>query len=262
MKLVEVDAIFGRINAFQHDLITDQIIEFGAHTRPELAFFLNIVRPGDLVFDIGGHIGTFSIPIAQRIGKDGRVLVVEGNNQNFDVLCGNLARLGLENALPVEYMIGMKGRAYVSYTRDRNTGASYFQPSVENNGTAASTLDELAALYFIPRVMKLDIEGMEAISLRSAENILLRRPIIYLEVAEELLAKQGSTAAEIDGLLRPLGYRFFHNVGDRNGAHDKFQVQELSSLQDGGDFFDALAVHKEDDRLANVLGAIEAVHEK
>ena len=65
------------MEAFANDLVTNQIKKFGAHTRPELAFLLSVVDEGDAVFDIGGHIGTFAIPLAQKVGPSGRVLVVE-----------------------------------------------------------------------------------------------------------------------------------------------------------------------------------------
>ena len=46
--LLEVDTVFGRIWTFDNDIITNQILQFGAHTRPELAFLLSVIRPGRL----------------------------------------------------------------------------------------------------------------------------------------------------------------------------------------------------------------------
>lgn len=48
------------------DLITQQLIAFGAHTRNELAMLLTFIDPDDVVVDVGAHIGTFS----QRTGCD------------------------------------------------------------------------------------------------------------------------------------------------------------------------------------------------
>ena len=70
IALPEVDTIFGRIRAFPGDLITEQLVSFGAHTRPELAFLLNMVDEGDGVFDLGAHIGTFALPIARKVGLE------------------------------------------------------------------------------------------------------------------------------------------------------------------------------------------------
>jgi FkbM family methyltransferase len=256
--LVEVEAIFGRIESFRDDLITDQIVAFGAHTRPELAFLLSMVDGGDSLFDIGGHIGTFAIPLAQKIGPQGQILVVEGAPFNFKVLTSNFARVGprsrvrLRNAL-----IAPLSEVYAMQERDGNTGASYFMPAANQEPLQVSivSLDALCESEFIPRVVKIDIEGFEAFALAHAPRFLSHRPIIYSEVADELLRRHNSSLSELDGILRNGGYRLFKNDGDRNAAHDQFYPKELTELSEGGDFFDVLAVHKGDPRLDRLVSA-------
>jgi hypothetical protein len=69
---IAVDTTFGRIETFVDDLITNQLLQFGAHTRPELALLLSIIEPGDFVFDVGAHIGTFSAPVeTSRADREG-----------------------------------------------------------------------------------------------------------------------------------------------------------------------------------------------
>src|SRR5271157_5981301 len=96
-ETIEVDAVFGRIESFVDDLITDQILEFGAHTRPDLALLLSILESGDFVFDIGAHVGTFAAPIARKVGVSGKVLATEALTTNYEVLTRNMARLGLQD---------------------------------------------------------------------------------------------------------------------------------------------------------------------
>ena len=36
-EIIEINSIYGVIKTFKNDLITDQIINFGNHTRPEPA---------------------------------------------------------------------------------------------------------------------------------------------------------------------------------------------------------------------------------
>jgi len=248
--IIEVDAIFGKIYTFADDVITNQLISFGAHTRPELAFLLSVVRSGDNVFDIGGHIGTFAIPLAQKIGKKGRLLVVEGNPRNFELLCRNIDRLRLRRiASPCQAVIGPTTKRYSVRSPSRNTGASYFLPTDELEGVPAISLDDLVTAHYAPRVVKIDIEGMEVAALREAPVLLALRPILYVEAAAAHLKRYGASLDELDELLQEYGYRFFKNVGARNGAHDEFCVQELSSLSQGGGFFDVLALHRADPRL-------------
>jgi FkbM family methyltransferase len=255
-NVVEVEATFGRIEAFADDLITSQIIAFGAHTRPEVAFLLSMVDAGDDVIDLGGHIGSFAIPLAARIGSQGRIVIVEGLPETFTVLERNVRRVAPAAAVTtVNVLIALPDQRYVARTPDGNTGATYFLPATSDDPRQAPvmSLDALCRVHFFPRVLKIDLEGFEEIALRGAPELLSRKPIIYCEVAEQLMRRNGSTVEQLDRLLRACGYRFFRNIGDRNAAHDNFTVEELSELGAGGDFFDALAVHRGDERLSRLL---------
>ena len=259
--LIEVDSIFGRIEAFENDLVTDQVVAFGAHTRPELAFLLTVVDAADRVFDLGAHIGSFAIPLAQKIGPAGRILIVEGLPETFGVLERNVRRLVLPGAATlVNVLIASAGQRYAAQTPQGNTGANFFAPTAGDEGVAvpATTLDALCQAHFFPRVVKIDLEGFELFALEGGRELLARRPIIYAEVADQLLRRCGASVAQLDALLRGHGYRYFRNVGDRNAAHDNYLVAELPTLAAGGDFFDLLGIHRDDERLARVLVASTA----
>jgi FkbM family methyltransferase len=254
--LIEVDSIFGRIEAFENDLVTDQVVAFGAHTRPELAFLLAVVDAGDTVFDLGAHIGSFAIPLAKKIGPTGRIVVVEGLPETFVVLERNMRRLAPTGAATlVNALIASASQRYAAQTPQGNTGANFFAPTAAGVAVAApaTTLDALCHAHFFPRLVKMDLEGFEAFALEGGRELLARRPIIYAEIADQLLRRCGASAAELDTLLQGLGYRYFRNVGDRNAAHDNYIVAELPTLAAGGDFFDVLAIHRDDQRLARVL---------
>lgn len=253
---VEVRAIFGALEAFPDDLITNQIVAFGAHTRPELGFLLSVVDPGDDVFDLGAHIGSFAIPLAQRIAPAGRILAVEALPETFAVLERNLRRSALlPRATPLHALIAPAGSRYAAQIRDENTGASFFLPTLgdEHVAVATTTLDALCHACFVPRVVKIDLEGFEVFALSGAQGLLATRPIIYAEVAEVLLQRCGSAVDQLDAMLASHGYRYFRNVGERNAAHDEFVVAELPTLAAGGEFFDVLAVHRDDARIGRLL---------
>lgn len=251
--VVEVDSIFGTIEAFAGDLITDHIVAFGAHTRPELAFLLAVVEPGDAVFDLGAHIGSFTIPLARRIGEAGRIVAVEGLPSTFALLERNLRRHAAA-AVALNALVAPSAQTYGVQTPTGNTGASYFvRDPTRALPIVCVTLDALCERWFVPRVVKLDLEGFEAFALASAPRLLARRPIIYAEVAEAQLRRNGAGVNELERLLGGNGYRYFRNVGERNAPHDEYVVAELPSLAAGGDFFDVLAIHRDDPRLARLL---------
>jgi FkbM family methyltransferase len=251
---VAANAVFGRIESFVGDMITDQLLQFGAHTRPELALLLSVIEPGDFVFDVGARIGTFSVPIATQVGPSRKVLAIEALTTNFDVLARNITSLGLNcRVSPICTAIGTPGSSYHPHFIPQNTGAPFFTQVSEYSPIPTTTLDDLASAIFFPRILKLDIDGMELIALRGASKLLSRFPILYIELNNDALARFGSTVDEMDTFLSALGYKFFRNVGERNAAHDHYVVREVDRLNEGGSFYDVLSIHVSDARLKNKI---------
>ena len=91
--------------------------------------------------------------------------------------------------------------------------------------------------------LKIDVEGMEGFVLRSiAPLIELNRPKLYIEIAAKQLERFGTTVNELNSFLSSFGYRFFRNTGHRNSANDVYEKTEIATLDEGGDFFDVLAL--------------------
>ena len=180
-------------------------------------------------------------------------MIVEGDPRNFELLCRNIERLGLGNiALPCHTVIGPTKKRYLVRNRSQNTGGSYFLPSDGSGGIPAVSLDDLMLAHYSPRVVKIDIEGLEVAAFRDSPILLNLRPILYVEVAGDQLKRYGASVEELNEILQTHDYRLFRNVGARNGTLDEFVVQELSSLREGGNFFDVLALHREDPRLQHL----------
>ena len=92
-----MQSIFGPMTAFAGDFATRQIEQFGAHTRNEVALLQSFVKAGDLIYDVGAHIGTFAIPLALAAGKNGHVIAIEADAESFALLRQNLASQGLQS---------------------------------------------------------------------------------------------------------------------------------------------------------------------
>jgi FkbM family methyltransferase len=247
--VMQVQAIFGPLLAYEDDLITNQILKFGAHTRPELAMLLSVIASGDHVFDLGAHIGTFTIPIAKKVGTEGRVLAVEAFPRTHRILCKNLRMNGQQTIVEtVNALIAPADNAYAAVRKARNTGGTRFEAAKTGLPLPCTTIDELSAAHFRPRVIKIDIEGFEAFALTNSAVVRHEKPVLYSEVSAASLGRNGSSIGELNSFASELGYLFFRNAGPRNADNDTFTVEKLQSLQDGGDFFDVLAIHEDDER--------------
>ncbi len=258
--LIEIETTFGPILGFENDFISNQIVKFGAHTRPELAFLLSVVYPGDLIFDLGGHIGTFAIPLAQKIGSTGRLLAVEDSPEIFLVLQKNLKNAVLAaETVGLSALIARPGRHYKAHTPDGNTGGTMFLPTdFAGASIEPLTIDELCRHYFVPRILKIDIEGGEYHALAGSDLLSRRRPIIFTEVNGRLLNMQGASIKQMNEVLCCNGYRLFRNAGQRNAAHDIFVPTELKELPSGINNYDVLAIHRADERLELIVRSMES----
>jgi FkbM family methyltransferase len=257
---VLVQSLFGPMIAFPRDHATLQIMTFGAHTRNEVAMLCSFVDDGDLVYDVGSHIGTFAIPLAAAAGKRGRVIAIEADADNFSLLRQNLHlhELG-DRVTPV---LGLAGGEGVRYRKERiaeHTSATFFMPDPEGDAQPALRLDVLQEQFDGSRhiaVIKIDVEGMELAVLRSGERaIAIDRPILYVEIAAQQMARYGVAPSDVEMFLRKYNYRFFRNIGDRNSTNDEFNLVELTTLQEVAPLYDVLAIPADHARLARAWPA-------
>jgi FkbM family methyltransferase len=244
---VEVQSIFGPMTAFAGDFATRQIEQFGAHTRNEVALLQNFVKAGDLIYDVGAHIGTFAIPLALAAGENGQVIAIEADAESFALLRQNLERLGLQSRVTAHLGVaGGRGARYRRVRTDRHTSATYFMPDAEGAAMPVIILDDLQDQSEPRRrvaVIKIDVEGMELAVLRSAERMIARdRPVLYVEISIAQMARYGIAIPKVAAFLAPYDYRCFRNIGDRNSTHDAFELVEMGDLHEGGEFYDLLAV--------------------
>lgn len=263
-----VETPIGTFWGFRGDTVTEHLRRFGAHTRNELAMVLSFLRPGDVVLDAGAHIGTFAIPMGDRVGPRGRVYAFEGSAETFALLERNVAANDRHGVIEAHWaVVADRPGRFEPVTRRANSGATFFLEAGGGGRTAVPTdsgasggqgacgpavvvLDQwLPGRTERLDLIKIDVEGMEPRVLAGATVLLKRfRPLVYVEVNRDALARQGETAERLESQLGRLGYHFFRNAEMRNSASDRFLVRRLEHLADGGPMYDLLAVHVDSDR--------------
>ena len=208
--------------AFHHfndaDHIIRQIRNSGRFYEEELlAASSAYLKKGDLVLDIGANIGNHAVFFGGVLGC--KVIAFEPNPDAIDLLKANIDANDLDDQIEVmEVGLGArKGKAYLSNV-EGNLGAT----SLELGGRGKveiRTLDSIE-LPASPRLLKIDVEGMELDVLKGArKTVAAHQPVICCEIATH------KNIAEVRGLLEPLGYvslesfcytptHFFIHVGD------------------------------------------------
>jgi FkbM family methyltransferase len=149
-------------------------------------------KQGDVVVDVGAHIGRYTIISSKRVGPHGKVIAIEAHPGNFEMLNRNIQLNKLTNAIALKYAIHSKLTNIKLYTyreESSSTGHNsimfnhlsikYKEKFVEVN---ANTLDHVLQLNGIREVnwIKIDVEGAEFELLKGATNILSKSKDISL----------------------------------------------------------------------------------
>jgi len=167
----------------QHDVFVGRSIQrYGDYSELELQFLLRGIRRGDVVVEIGANIGAHTVAFAERVGEAGRVLAFEPQRIIFQSLCANLALNSITNTFCFNCALSdREGELSVpcaDYSRRGNFGGISMQASGQGETVPAYRLDTVCKLPRT-RMIKIDVEGMEAEVIRGAEQTIRRhRPIL------------------------------------------------------------------------------------
>jgi FkbM family methyltransferase len=150
-------------------------------------YHTRMIRPDDTVVDLGAGIGDFAVRANQRAKN---VIAVEPNQEDFELLLGNLRANDCHNVVPLDIGVGSKpGMKQITYH------SRTYSFRVE-------TLAEILERQHISRVdfIKMDIEGYETEVIESSIDIIKQARVIAIELHR--------TKKAIDTLLLPLGFKF------------------------------------------------------
>jgi FkbM family methyltransferase len=136
-------------------------------------------KEGDTVIDIGAHIGRYTITSSKQVGNTGKVVAIEADPDNFQLLKRNIALNNLTNVLPLNYAVfstrtRMKlyeQSASAKYNSLMLARAAKTKNYVEVN---ADTLDSILKLNEVNQVnwIKIDVEGAEFEVLKGSTKTL------------------------------------------------------------------------------------------
>lgn len=211
----------------------------------------SLLKPGDLFLDVGANIGYFTMLGAILVGPAGRVLAVEPNRDNCDLMAQSIAANGFTNVTLYPYAAAEKAQRFQLDTAGAGSNGRIIDDSPQAvpgssppNPVEAVALDELLAGLERLDVVKLDVEGAEPRALQGMQQLLERfRPEILLEFSPALIEMTSHVRPEaLLHLLVTAGYEL-HLVGEEKGGV-ALTVAEMLARQEtaGGSHLDLLAV--------------------
>lgn len=209
--------------------------------EPETArCYRRLIRPGDVVLDIGANIGAHTLHLAAAVGPGGRVIAFEPTAYAFAKLRTNV-ELNPELREQIELLQAfltdagarnIPGNIYSSWPLESGAGrhAGHLGRLERTSGANVMILDQVAAERNLTAVnfIKLDVDGFECAVLRGAQKILSKyRPTVLLELSPYVLREHGSSIDELVDIFSNAGYRFFAQDGRTPISMDPAALQRL-----------------------------------
>jgi FkbM family methyltransferase len=190
-------------------------IFYGCHEPYEARFVARFLRPGDSFFDIGAHVGYFTLIAAREVGSGGAVHAFEPHPANFAALKENTALNAFRHVTLNQAAVSdTSGTAQIGVvdptllgrsTGDFTIGGEHGSVQVE-----CVSLDDYAGrLDARPiRLLKIDVEGLEPAVLEGARRILSATPpdAILFEYNQAMLEAKGFAPPAVFAHLERAGY--------------------------------------------------------
>ncbi len=209
------------INGYSVKLPTRYINYFPSDYEQEnFEFLKQHIKKGDCVFDIGAHIGLFSVIAAQITGNTGKVFAFEPStetnallqqtiaiNQLDGIIQAHMEAMGAVSGKTTFYVSAVKGdnsNSLVSYKDDRQlfpleVDMYCIDDFVKNN--------DIQSLSFI----KIDVEGAEYDALLGAQHTLKNlRPVCIVAIHPEPIAAKGDSLEKIYDLIAGNNYQIYY----------------------------------------------------
>lgn len=186
------------LNSFKHK---GYWFHGNSRERKTIQSFYKLIKPNDVVIEIGGHVGYLTVIFQHLAGEGGKVIVFEPSSQNLKYLRRNVSAGGTVR-VETKAVSDQEGEAdfYVEDLTGQNNSliANYdvLKGNMDHAGikvvtsvqrVEVTTLDAYCSSQGVaPRFVKIDIEGAEKHALLGGEETIRRhRPILMVEVTRD-----------------------------------------------------------------------------
>lgn len=232
---------YGPMLVNRHDLYVGRSLAvYGEWCEFEVELFNQIVRPGDVVLDVGANIGAHTLPLARAVGKDGLVGAFEPQRILYQALCGNIALNSLTNVHTWLAAVGAAPGSLLvpplDYEREDNFGGVRLGGGAgKGEPVDVITIDQLGLEAC--RLIKIDVEEMEAEVLRGGVRTLeTLKPLLYVE------NNPGPLAGDLISLIDALDYTMYWHLTPYNNPKNFKQAAPI--FPDGLLSYNMICVHK------------------
>jgi FkbM family methyltransferase len=190
-------------------ILSRMVYLYGEWEGPVTQLLCREIRPGMTAIDVGAHIGYFTLIMAKRVGKEGRIFAFEPNREAQGFLRQNLRQNGHSQATILPMALFREEGYGVMRRRDYLNAELFPQKSISGGAVPMVVYDRIAGSLGIGHVdlIKIDVEGAEMDILFGMRKLLERdHPSLAIEVHTLFLKRFGHSESELREYMESLGY--------------------------------------------------------
>ena len=212
-------------------LLNEQLFE-----KETVGLLDRFLKPGMTVLDVGANFGYFTLLMSRIVGNEGKIHAFEPVSEYFQRLTGHVNLNGIENV--ETYQFGLSDQELeLEISIGECSATLHYTSDIPPRSMETIRLKVLDQWWFEEGpgsqvdFIKVDIDGHEPLFLAGAREIIHKhRPVLLMEVSQDNLFKNQSTAWEFYKQLEALGYEL---ISERTGV----KFPDLRSyLMEAGNF--------------------------
>jgi FkbM family methyltransferase len=171
------------------------------------------IRDGDLAIDIGANIGWYTCIFGTMLAGRGRVIALEPEPRNHELLQRNIRMNRLTNIEPIQCAASESpGSLSLHLYKSSNRGRHSVLPIHDGRTVTipSARVDDLLAQRGLGdasiAILKIDVEGYEVIALRGAQRALRRCRLALIEWSPDYMRRGGLAPVELVDMLLESGF--------------------------------------------------------
>lgn len=219
VKLEATTRFGARMNVRFPDTIQSFVYFFGVWEPAITAYLTELLKPGDVVIDIGANVGYDTLLASHLVGPAGHVHAIEASPHVYRLLTENLALNATANATTYHVAACASECEVPVFLHDaENLGGTTIVQAVAERRRAVlegkvpgRRLPNIVPESVIQcaRLIKIDVEGAEWPVVQGFAELLPRlsaRTELLIEVSADGLADHGTSIPEFLGVFRRAGF--------------------------------------------------------
>ena len=197
----------------------------GSYEYEKRILFEKEVSKSNVVYDIGAHVGFYTLLASELVGKGGKVIAFEPVFRNLKYLKKHLEINQCDNVIVIEAAVSDKS-GISHFNEGRNSSMGHLSEDGDLTVNTVS-IDELVGNGKIPApdYIKIDVEGAELRVLKGAKSTLSNySPKIFLATHRHIVPNVHIDCCDF---LTSLDYKLKPIIGD-----DLYATREIFAYKD------------------------------